>query len=107
MIDLLQILHACAGVVVVAEATNKLERTAPLAPGLRPRDRLVDGLKSFAWLMLAMGAGGAVAAPFLIALGVPADAGSVLSRLTRPTLAETLVLCGFATLIVRTRLKEG
>ncbi len=54
-----------------------------------------------------MGAGGAMAAPALLAMGVSADAAGELARLERPTLAETLVLLGFAVLIVRTRVKEG
>ncbi len=45
----LQILHFAAGVIVLAEALNKLERTAPCRPGLTPRERevlkgIVDGL---------------------------------------------------------------
>lgn len=103
----IQVLHALAGLVVLAEALNKLERCAPFARGLSWHDRLVDGLKALAWFMLAMGAAGALAAPALRAMGMPADAGGEFARLERPTLAETLVLAGFAVLIVRTRLKEG
>lgn len=104
---LLQILHIAAGLVVLAEALNKLERCHPLAPGLSPRDRLVDSLKAAAWFLLALGAGGAVAGPLLLAGGVQAQQAAELLRLERPTLAEVLVLAGFATLIVRTRVKEG
>lgn len=107
MSTLLQLVHAVAGVVVLAEALNKLERVQPLAPGLTRRARMADALKALAWFLLAMGAGGAVASPILIAMGLPADMGAWLSRLDEPTLAETLVLVGFATLIVRTRVKEG
>lgn len=103
----LQILHMVAGLVVLAEALNKLERVHPFAPGMRTRDRLVDGLKAVAWLLLALGAAGAFAAPLLLALGVPGDANNPLMRLERPTLDQTLVLLGFAVLIVRTRMKEG
>lgn len=104
---LLQLLHALAGLVVLAEALNKLERTDPLAPGLTPRQRVVDGLKALAWLLLALGAGGAVAAPVLLALGLPPGAGGAFARVEKPTLAETTVLLGFAVLIIRTRIKEG
>ena len=44
----LQIVHWLAALIVLAEALNKLERTAPCAPGLTPHQRLVDGLKALA-----------------------------------------------------------
>ncbi|PZO17619.1 MAG: hypothetical protein DCF26_09320 [Burkholderiales bacterium] len=104
---ILEFLHPLAGLIVLAEALNKLERVDPIAPGMSRRQRIVDGLKALAWLFLALGAGGAVAAPVLLALGVPDQAASLLTRLERPTLDQTAVLVGFATLIVRTRVKEG
>lgn len=103
----LEILHAIAGLVVLAEALNKLERVRPFAAGMRARDRVVDGLKALAWLLLALGAGGALAAPALLWMGVPEHSTSLLMRLERPMLDQTLVLLGFAVLIVRTRVKEG
>lgn len=103
----LQIVHVIAGLVVLAEALNKLERVRPFAPGMRSRDRLVDGLKALAWFLLAMGAGGALAAPLLLVMGVPVNSANLLMRLERPMLDQTLVLLGFAVLIVRTRVKEG
>ncbi len=103
----LQIVHWAAGLITLAEALNKLERTAPFAPGLCRHKRLVDGLKALAWALLALGAGGAVAAPLLLWAGAHHDATHWLMRLEGPTLAETAVLAGFATLIVRTRVKEG
>jgi hypothetical protein len=103
----LQILHWMAGLVVLAEALNKLERTCPAAPGLTARQRLVDGLKAIAWALLALGAGGAVATPLLLAMGLEHGQTGLLLRLERPTMAETAVLLGFAVLIVRTRVKEG
>lgn len=102
----LQIIHWLAGLVVVAEALNKLERTAPCAPGLTPHQRQVAVLKAIAWCLLAIGAGGAVAAPVLLYFGVHSLPLTLL-RLERPTLAETAVLLGFAVLIFRTRVKEG
>lgn len=104
---ILETLHALAGLIVLAEALNKLERVRPFGPGLRPRDRLVDGLKALAWLLLALGAGGALAAPALLWMGVPEHSASLLMRLERPMLDQTLVLVGFAVLIIRTRVKEG
>lgn len=103
----LQILHWLASLIVLAEALNKLERTAPCAPGLTRHERLVDGLKAIAWCLLALGAGGGLIAPALLHLGVQPDAYRELMRLERPTLAETAVMLGFAVLIVRTRVKEG
>ena len=107
MMAALQTVHLLAALVVLAEALNKLERTSPLARGLTPHQRCVDGLKALAWLLLALGAGGAVAAPALLALGVQAHQTAGLLRLDPPTLDQCLVLLGFAVLIVRTRVKEG
>ncbi|MBS3998468.1 MAG: hypothetical protein KGZ67_14240 [Hydrogenophaga sp.] len=102
-----QILHVLSAIVVLAEALNKLERCNPLAPGITPHARLVDGLKALAWLLLAMGAAGALAAPLLLATGFPADAAGEWLRMEPPTADQALVLAGFAVLIVRTRVKEG
>ncbi|MHB8947564.1 MAG: hypothetical protein ACYC4S_00685 [Rhodoferax sp.] len=105
MITTLQILHWIAGLVILAEALNKLERTHPLSPGLTHRQRLVDLLKVVAWTLLALGGGAAVAAPLLLVLGVQSGQ-LLLLRLENPMLAETAVLLGFGVLIVRTRVKE-
>lgn len=107
MTTALQIAHWLAGFIVLAEALNKLERTAPFAPNLTAHKRLVDGLKALAWMLLAVGAGGAVATPLLLAIGLPQDHYEILMHLEAPTPAEVMVLAGFATLIVRTRVKEG
>lgn len=107
MNTLLLVLHVLAGIVVLAEATNKLERCDPLQRGLKPLDRLIEVLKALAWVLLALGAGGAVAAPILLAMGVKPEAMSILQRLDKPTLAETCALLGCALLIIRTRIKEG
>jgi hypothetical protein len=89
----LQLIHCIAGLVVLAEALNKLERTDPLAPGLTPRERLTDWLKAIAWSLLALGGGGALVTPLL--------------HLEQPTLQDVCIVLGFAVLIVRTRVKEG
>lgn len=81
------------GVVVLAEALNKLERTAPCAKGLGKRQRLLAWLKAIAWTLLAFAGGGAVV-------------GSVLGH-APPTVRELCLFGGFAVLIVRTRFKEG
>lgn len=107
MTSVLQILHAVAGLIVLAEALNKLERTSLFTPRRRTYDRLADCLKVTAWALMALGAAGAVAAPMMLQLGIEPNQANELMRLERPTLAETVVLLGFAVLIVRTRVKEG
>ena len=102
----LQWVHFMAGVIVLAEALNKLERTAPFMPGLALRARFVDGLKALAWALLAIGAAGAIAMPLLPGLGFRASPWMWMAN-HPPTLDETAVLLGFAVLIIRTRIKEG
>lgn len=107
MSSAIQILHIVSAIVVLAEALNKLERCAPFAPSMTARARVVDGLKALAWMLLAMGAAGALASPLLLAAGFPAAGVGAVVRLGPPTLDQALVLAGFAVLIVRTRVKEG
>ena len=85
-------MHWLAGLVVLAEALNKLERTALFVPGLGLRLRLVMALKLLAWVLLAIGAGGALVTPFM--------------HLEPPTLQDAAVIVGFAVLVVRSRLRE-
>ncbi|MDE3023890.1 MAG: hypothetical protein KGI54_18895 [Pseudomonadota bacterium] len=87
------LIHWIAGVVVLAEALNKLERTQPCQRGLRPRERATEWLKAIAWALLAMGGAGAFITPFF--------------PLQAPTFQDMCVVLGFAVLIVRTRIKEG
>ena len=103
MTNFLQILHWAAGLIVLAEALNKLERTTPFAQGMTNHDRLVDGLKAIAWTLLALGSAAAV---FLPALGVNTRASEMVLHQS-PSMAEVVVLVGFAVLIIRTRVKEG
>ena len=102
----LQIAHWCAGLIVLAEALNKMERTTPFARGLAPLARLLDGLKALSWLLFALGAGGAVVTPLLLHFGVHVNPWERINHQI-PSLAETAVMCGFAVLIIRTRVKEG
>lgn len=102
----LQVMHFLAGLLVVAEALNKLERTAPCAPGLTRQQRQVAVLKAIAWVLLAIAGAGAVAAPLLLSIGVQSHDLPLL-RLERPMLGETTMMLGFAVLIIRTRMKEG
>lgn len=93
MTDLMLLIHWLAGVVVLAEALNKLERTQPLRRGMTPRERATEWLKAIAWALLAIGGAGAFVTPFL--------------PMVKPTLQDMCVVLGFAVLIVRTRIKEG
>ena len=88
------VLHWVAGFIVLAEALNKLERTAPCRRGaLGWRVRTTEWLKAIAWALLAVGGAGALITPLL--------------PMERPTLQDMCVMLGFAVLIVRTRVKEG
>ena len=89
----LQMLHWLAGLIVVAEALNKLERVDILNPYLDVRGRITEVLKAVAWLLLGIGGGGAVITPLL--------------KLEAPTLSDVCVALGFAVLIIRTRIKKG
>ncbi len=100
-----EIVHFIAALVVIAEALNKLERVCPLADGLTRQERLIDVLKAMAWVALALGAGGAIASPFLWFFEIPAsDTRPFVHR--PPSFAEVASMVGFAILIVRQRLKE-
>ena len=90
---LLQTLHWVAGVVVVIEALNKLERTAFFDRGQSLKHFLAVVLKAIAWVLLAIGGMGAIVTPLML--------------LSPPTLQDVSVLAGFAILIIRTRVKEG
>lgn len=105
----LQIVHLCAGLLVLAEALNKLERTAPLRKGLTPRERATEWLKALAWSLLALGGAGALAAPILPAIPMQQTGAwlPLLMPTQTPTLPDVCVIVGFAVLIVRTRVKEG
>ena len=105
----LHVIHWFAGLIVLAEALNKLQRT-DLFAGLgwkfpvlqsvpyvvRPckweTPRVVTVLKVLGWALLAIGAGAAMVWPLI--------------HITGPDLQDVCVLTGFALLIVRTRLRE-
>ncbi len=105
----LQVLYWLAAVIVLAEALNKLERTAPCRAGLSPRERTTEWLKALAWLCLAFGAAGALLTLLLPLL--PINRAGLLWPLLipahPPSLQDTCTAVGFAMLIIRTRVKEG
>ena len=84
--------HFFAGLVLFIESLNKLERTSIFVRSCCPRLHATNLLKLLAWLLLAMGAGGALITPFL--------------HLDPPTFQDVCVIVGFAVLVVRTRVKE-
>ena len=88
----LDILHTLAGIIVLAEALNKLERTNPFASGLSCRERVVVWLKSLGWFALAVGSAGA--------------AGCTLLYTCAPSFGEASTMVGFALLVVRSRVGE-
>lgn len=107
---LLLALHWLCGLIVLAEALNKLERTdifdgkhgtlARLAhlkwlatPWRWKRPRVLMALKLAAWAALSVGGADALVTPLL--------------HLDPPKLGHMAVIGGFAILIVRSRLKEG
>lgn len=106
---ILQALHMVAAFVVLAEALNKLERAdlfdgrkgaLPrvhgfcflLAPWRWTKPQAVKVFKVLGWVCLAIGSAGALASPFI--------------HSDKPNSQDVLVLCGFAVLVVRSRLKE-
>jgi len=97
-------LHWISGFVVLAEGLNKLHRTDPLERGLTARKRVVVLLKAFAWVLLVLGAAGAVVRPIVV-IGHAAGVARLL--IDRVSLVDVCILAGFAVLIVRSRLKEG
>lgn len=106
MTTALQFLHVLSGLVVLAIALEKLEVICPLMCRLTRRQRITEAVKAATWIAVTIGAGGAVAAPVLLLVGVQSGP-QPLMRLEHPTLSEVSVLVGFALLIARTRIKEG
>lgn len=102
MITAINIVHWFAGLIILAEALNKLEYCDPLKKGLTPYARLIDMLKALAWSFLALGAAGAVITP---ALGMVGDGRHAMPGWLMD-LADTAVLFGFMVLIIRTRVRE-
>lgn len=101
----LLVVHWAAAFVVLGEGLNKLHRTDPLARGLDLRRRVVVLLKAVAWILLALGAAGALVRPLVVPGALPHVLAVLL--VDRVSLVDVCVIVGFATLIVRSRFKEG
>jgi hypothetical protein len=103
----LMFMHWLAALIVLLEAFNKLERCDPLQPGLCGRARFVVFLKAIAWVLLALGAAGAVVRPALVAAAQADPQVGSLLLVDPPSIVDLLYALGFAVLIVRSRLKES
>lgn len=106
----LYIVHWMAGVIVLAEALNKLQRT-DVFHGAQGFVAVLRGLamvvmpwrwsllyvitvfKAIGWGLLAIGSAAAMMAP-------------LVHHMKRPDVPDVAVLAGFAVLIVRSRLRE-
>lgn len=102
MITAINIVHWFAGLIILAEALNKLEYCDPLKKGLSSYARLIDVLKALAWSFLALGAAGVVVSP---AMGMVGDGRHAMPGWLAD-LADTAALLGFMLLIIRTRVRE-
>ena len=80
-----------AGLIVLAEALNKLERADSSITGPW-REVALRWLKILAWTLLAVGGAGALVTPLL--------------NIGKPGVQDAATMLGFAVLILRTRLKE-
>lgn len=79
-------LHWVSGFIVLAYGLHRLEHIAPFKPGIDRRKRAEVLIEATAWVVLTIGAGGAVITPFL--------------PLERPTLQDACVLAGMATFLI-------
>ena len=102
MTAIISIIHATAGLIVLAEAHRRLELAHPAISGLSRRQRGLQVLCVLAWMLLAFAAVCAVMAPVLVLAGPPVCwRGISLDMTNPPTISEVLVLTAFAGIIVR------
>jgi hypothetical protein len=86
------IVHALAGLIVLAEALNKLERTNLRCTWMTPRQRAITAMKAASWAAIAVASAGAAVGPLMYS--------------AVPSLADAAMMAGFAGLVVRSRLQE-
>lgn len=86
------VLHIVIGTIVFSEGLNKLERTDLRAPGLTLRQRIVTVLKVLGWFSIVLGSAGMIVAGWLPRVYVE--------------LGYTLMVLGFALLVLRSRVRE-
>jgi hypothetical protein len=93
--ECLHAIYLLATVIVLAESLNKIERcNAKQLPNLDLRGKAALVLKCIAWVLFAFASGG-----YLI--------GLFLDGAPPVNFREYMLMCAFAVLIVRTRVKEG
>ena len=93
----LAIAHLLASVIVLAESLFKAELSRPGKPSTSIKDRILEIFKSLSWLMIAFGSGTSLLLFIL---------DKQIQNLYTPRLDHTVMMVGFAFLIVRTRFKE-
>lgn len=103
MDSVISMIYFLAGLIVMGEAINKLYVVSPFGPNMKMKDRLMDGIKAVAWILLALAAGGALVGPFL---GELTHGGPSASYRTSPSITEICGLIGFALIIVRLKIME-
>lgn len=106
--SLIHAIHFFAGIILVAEALNKLERTCPFSKKYGGYTRAAEWIKASAWVLLALGGAGAIITPFVAQYPSMQEACQQLgvAVFERPTLQDACVLAGIAALIIRDRVLE-
>lgn len=101
MTTLIYIIHIFSGLIVLAEALYQLEHARPSMRGLTWRKRVDQVLCALAWMLIAGGAGLALAIPAMNVAGPPICWAGMLSRISQPESGEVFVLAGAATVVLR------
>lgn len=100
MTTLIYIIHIVSGLIVLAEALYQLESSRPTVSGLTWRKRADQALCAVAWILIAGGAGWAVAAPMMDVAGPPICWSGMLFRIGQPETGEVFVLAGAAAIVL-------
>lgn len=98
--SMISVIHALAGLIVLAEALRRLEHAKPAGPGLTWRQRGIQALCALAWLALAVSAALAVAGPALGWAGPPICWAGIALSMGPPSVADVLVLSGAAGVVL-------
>ena len=102
MTDLIAIIYAVSGLIVLAEAHRRFDAARLTCASLTRRQRVLQALHVVGWLLLAFLAVVAVFAPIVTIAGPPICwRGLSMDMVTPPSTVDVLVLGGFAVLVVR------
>ena len=108
MTDLISLLHAASGLIILTEAHRRFEAARLTCSGLTRRQRASQVLHVAAWLLLAFPATLAVFAPVITIAGPPICwRGLSVDMVTPPSTVDVLVLAGFAALVMRDWLERA